>query len=374
MTSRIAVISPFLFRATRGVERFTVFLANALSAGGDRVEVFAWRVPQMIQWQDIHPAVRIRLVPYSRYYMSLVASVWYLFWLLLRRYDWLVLFFASHGELPPVRLASLLRKFRVLVIFQYPPEAAHHQYQAFRAYGIGRHGETFVSSSTFLTERVSALLEHPCTLVYNGVNTEWLAPSEELRSQARAKLGIGTEAPVALVVAAMEERKGIQWVVKAMPLVRARLPQATLLILGDGPLAPALRQQAASLELGSAVRFLGTTNELKPYYAAADVGMLLSRGEGMPLVLLEYLAMGLPVITSRHRPFDELVEERFGVLVDESDETAVANAMIGLLADAERRRCMSDCARTAAEDRYDWKVIGRQYCDLLHKDDPLPSR
>ncbi|HEX9005689.1 MAG TPA: glycosyltransferase family 4 protein, partial [Bacteroidota bacterium] len=345
---------------------------NALSAGGDRVEVFAWRVPQMIQWQDIHPAVRIRLVPYSRYLMRTAASVCYAFWLLARRYDWVVLFFASHGELPPVRLASLLRKFRVLVIFQYPPEVAQYQYARFQAFRVGRHGETFVSSSRFLAERVSAFFERPCKFVYNGVDTEWLAPSEELRSRARAKLGIGPEVPVVLVVAAMEERKGIQWVVKAMPLVRASLPQATLLILGDGPLLPSLREQAASLGLGSAVRFLGTTNDVKPIYAAADVGVLLSQGEGMGIALIEYLSMGLPVVASRHRPFDEIVQERFGIIVNETDDGAVAGALINLLADEKRRKCMGEQARAEAEGKYDAKIIGRQYRDLLHGSDPGP--
>ena len=367
MKYRIAILSPFLYRFTRGIERFTAFLANDLDARGEQVDIFTWRWAEPLAWTDIGRQIFIRFVPYIRYFRSTVAVLWYAWWLSVHRYDWVIVFFASHGEMQALRLASLVRRFRVLVVFQYPVDQVPFQYKQFKKSGVGPRWHSLVAPSAFIAAGVSEYFANPCNVIYNGANTGWLTPSSSLRYSKRLELGIEQHVPVLLIVAAMEERKGIQWAIRSMPRLRAKSPEAVLLVFGEGPFRPALTDLVEELDLQGGVRFLGVTNDLKPCYAAADVGVLLSHGEGMPLVLIDYLSMGLPVITSKHKPFDEIVGPEFGLMVDEQDEHAVAEAFFSLLSDPGRRRHMGECARAEAVGRYDLKVVGRHYYELLHR-------
>ena len=139
------------------------------------------------------------------------------------------------------------------------------------------------------------------TVLRNGVDLERFRPRD--RTAIRAKLGL--KGPVWLTVGNLVELKGVHLAIEAL----AGVPDATLLIAGNGPEEHKLRGLVERLGLGMRVRFLGTIPhaELCEYYNSADAMMLASSREGMPNVVLEAMACGTPVVATAVGGTPELI-------------------------------------------------------------------
>lgn len=133
--------------------------------------------------------------------------------------------------------------------------------------------------------------------------------------------------------------------------------QATL--VGDGPERPALEAMAGRLGLDDRVRFAGAlpADETLALYGDADVFCLPSFAEGLPVVLMEAMAAGVPVIASRTSGTPELVEDGVtGLLVEPGAPRDVANALTALAGDLELRRRLARAARERVEAEYDLRA------------------
>jgi glycosyltransferase involved in cell wall biosynthesis len=181
----------------------------------------------------------------------------------------------------------------------------------------------------------------------NGVDLELFVPQD--RAAARRELGLGTEGPVVLSVSSLVPLKGIELVIRAV----AALRDATLVVVGEGPEASALRRLADALHLSERVRFLAPMPQqrLAVVYNAADALVLASAREGCPSVLLEALACGTPVVATAVGGVPEIIREsRAGRLVAERTPEALACAIRDLLADPPA------CAAVRAyAERFDWR-------------------
>jgi teichuronic acid biosynthesis glycosyltransferase TuaC len=180
----------------------------------------------------------------------------------------------------------------------------------------------------------------------NGVDLELFAPGD--RAAARRALGLGVDGTVVLSVGELIPRKGHDLAVQAV----ARLPEATLVIVGEGPEADGLRRLARRLGSTKRIRFLGAIPQerLATIYNAADVLVLASTREGLPNVLLEALACGTPVVATAVWGTPEIVAApAAGRLVEERSPEALAGAIRGLLADPPARP-----ATRAYAERFGW--------------------
>jgi teichuronic acid biosynthesis glycosyltransferase TuaC len=180
----------------------------------------------------------------------------------------------------------------------------------------------------------------------NGVDLVHFQPRE--RSAARQRHGVAGQQPVLLSVGHLIERKGHDLVIEAL----ARLPDAILLIAGDGPERQALELLASRLGVTARVRFLGRVahGELAEIYSAADVLVLASSREGWANVLLEAMACGTPVAASNVWGTPEVVAEpEAGLLAPERTGEAFAATIARLLA------ALPDRAATRAyAERFSW--------------------
>ena len=150
--------------------------------------------------------------------------------------------------------------------------------------------------------------------------------------------------------------KGVRVLLDALAEVRRTRPGATLTLVGDGPERAGIEAHAAALELSEAVRFTGylTQDEVAAELAAADLFVLPSFAEGVPVVLMEAMATGLPVIATRIAGIPELVEEGVsGLLVPPGDAVALAAAIGELLADPDRRAAMGRAGRAKVAAEFD---------------------
>jgi glycosyltransferase involved in cell wall biosynthesis len=167
------------------------------------------------------------------------------------------------------------------------------------------------------------------------------------------------EKPRLLFVGRLSVQKNIPLLLQALDGVSERF-ETTL--VGDGDQGRVLRATADRLRLRN-VRFHGRADgaELRALYAGADVFVLPSEREGMPLVLLEALAAGLPIVATDIPGNRDVVRPgRTGLLVPPSDPARLRQALLEVTGDAQRYRRMSEAARASAA-RYSWTSVGAEF-------------
>ena len=153
------------------------------------------------------------------------------------------------------------------------------------------------------------------------------------RAGVRARLGVPSDARIVLTVGRMTEQKGYGYLLEAVPTLVTQEPRAHVLIVGTGPLAPRLRAQMRRLKLHGDVTFLGRRDDVPDLLAAADLFVLPSLFEGLPLVALEAMAAGLPVVGTRVCGTSEAVADGVtGRLVEPGNAMALAQAIVEVLA------------------------------------------
>ena len=151
----------------------------------------------------------------------------------------------------------------------------------------------------------------------------------------RAKLGIAPERKVLVHIGRVAHEKNIGFLLRMVLHLKASQPDILLIICGEGPAQPALQQQVQQLGLQAHVRFVGyleRNTELLDCYCAADVFVFASRTETQGLVLLEAMALGVPVVSTAVMGTIDIVAPQRGALQAEEDPADFA-AKVGLLLD-----------------------------------------
>jgi phosphatidylinositol alpha-1,6-mannosyltransferase len=168
--------------------------------------------------------------------------------------------------------------------------------------------------------------------------------------------------------------KGVDVLLTAWAEVRRKVPSATLTVAGDGPDRARLEDIARSLSIDNSVTFAGGVDdeELARLYRSAAVFALPAntttnppRGEGFGIVFVEAAAAGLPVVAGDAGPAPEVVDETLGVLVNPGDASAVADAIVRLLADDDLRRGMGEAGRERVGNRYSYELFRSRIASLL---------
>jgi glycosyltransferase involved in cell wall biosynthesis len=214
-----------------------------------------------------------------------------------------------------------------------------------------------------------AALGAPVERLPKGVDSDRFHPDGP---SARARLALDGKR-VVLAVARLVPIKNVQRLLDAMAIVRARLADAHLVVVGDGPESGILRQRAAALGIADAVTFAGYAPhaDTPDFYRAADVFALSSDFDNSPNAVLEAMAAGLPVVTTDVGGVRELVADRTGAaagaIVVASEPAAFAAALEQYLAapDAARTAGAHNRARAVAE--FSWRTSALRLLDVYHR-------
>lgn len=221
---------------------------------------------------------------------------------------------------------------------------------------IGDDADAITVVSRYTRGRVAAAFgpDAPLEPLPPGVDATAFRPDPVVRARLRRRYGLG-DAPVVTCVSRLVARKGQDQLVRALPLIRARIHGARLLLVGDGPDAARLRRLAAAQGVAEHVVFTGAVPaaDLPAHHAVGDVFALpcRTRGggldvEGLGIVLLEASAAGLPVVAGDSGGAPETVQEGVtGHVVGGRDLAALVDALAGLLADRDRAATMGAAAR-----------------------------
>lgn len=224
--------------------------------------------------------------------------------------------------------------------------------------GMLRRAQVRIANSRGLKARAEAAHGLDFEVVENGVDLDEFTPGAE---------GPVHDPAVVLFVSRLIERKGLQFLLPALATPQALGLGWRLMVVGDGPRRKALEGQARDLGLAGRVEWLGQVahEELPELYRRADVFVLPSLSEGMPNVVLEAMAAGLPVVATRVPGSEELVGEgENGLLVEPRDVAGLGEAVVRVLGEEELRRGMGRASRERAAG-YGWAALARRYVRLM---------
>lgn len=222
---------------------------------------------------------------------------------------------------------------------------------------VWRGASAVVANSAGLAKRAEAFLpEVDCRVVPNGVDAEAFVPARELNSNKSYTF---------LCVGRLSQEKGFRPVIRNVSRLNY---ESSLMVAGDGPLRNALLHLARDCGVADRVAMLGHCDrgDMPGVYANADCLVHFSTDEGMPNVVLEAMACGLPVIASSVAGSEDLVRHgETGILVQPGDEDALGSAMATLAADPERGKHMGRAGREFCVRLHSWESSAGQWLEIL---------
>jgi glycosyltransferase involved in cell wall biosynthesis len=226
------------------------------------------------------------------------------------------------------------------------------------------HDFVAVSESTADTARAHHEVDpRKLQVVLNGVDLNQFRPDSRARAAVRRELGIAANAWVIGTVGRQEREKDPELLVRAVgPLLDA---QTQAVLVGSGQLSGQLAQLVGASALPGSIHLLGSRRDVPQLLAAFDLFVLSSRTEGLPLVLLEAMATGLPVVSTAVGGIPAVVQQdRTGLLVSPSDEGALRAAIAALKQDPDRAKRMGEQGRLLAGQSYSFDAMARRYMQL----------
>jgi phosphatidylinositol alpha-1,6-mannosyltransferase len=207
-----------------------------------------------------------------------------------------------------------------------------------------------------------------------GIDVEHFSPQDS--SELRRELGLD-EKKVIVSVGRLVHRKGQDHLIESMPEILAKVPNAHLLIVGRGPYLEHLAKLVAVNKVENHVSFIGRVQyaELPRFICAGDVFAMPSRSrfaglevEGLGIVYLEASACGLPVVAgnSGGAP-DAVVEGITGLVVDGTNNTQIADAVITLLTNPQKCKEMGNAGQAWIKENWRWEIWSKRFNELLEE-------
>ena len=192
-------------------------------------------------------------------------------------------------------------------------------------------------------------------LLYNGVDLDRFKPLTGVRDDVRRKLGIAKNAVVVITVRRLVYKNGVDTLIDSAEIAIKKNPRLVFLVVGEGPDFVEVKAKIEQLGIGSNFRLTGfvSDEDLPLYYNAADFFVLPSKsGEGLPLVALEAMACGLPVVATNVGGISEIMTEDYGKIVPPDSPDALAEAVL----EFSRREvsALKNALRTMIAQKYSW--------------------
>jgi phosphatidyl-myo-inositol dimannoside synthase len=223
-----------------------------------------------------------------------------------------------------------------------------------------------------ITQSISENAAKSMVKIAPGIDTDHFSPQDAV--ELRAELGLAQK-KVIVSVGRLVHRKGQDVLIEAMPAIMKEIPDAHILMIGEGPYRSYLQNRAKALGIQDRVTFIGRIQyaDLPRYICVGDIFVMPSRSrlaglevEGLGIVYLEASACGLPVIAgnSGGAP-DAVLEGETGLVVDGTNKADVAAAVIELLLDAQRCKAMGLRGRQWIIQEWRWDIWAARFTQLL---------
>jgi glycosyltransferase involved in cell wall biosynthesis len=205
--------------------------------------------------------------------------------------------------------------------------------------------------------------EERIQVIHNAVDSLETAPARPA-AEVRSGLGLGREQRIVGVVGRLSREKGQRVFLRALETVVRRLPGLTALVIGDGPDRGFLEEFSRRNGLAGHVLFLGYQERVADFYQLLELLVLPSLSEGLPNSVLEAMSFGIPVLATSVGGVPEVIRNGNGVMVPPDDPSSLANEMIKLLDDEERRRAIGEQGKRSLHPKFSPTGRVQQIVDL----------
>jgi glycosyltransferase involved in cell wall biosynthesis len=207
-------------------------------------------------------------------------------------------------------------------------------------------------------------------VIHNGVDLERFKPLSGVKEEMRRKLGIPKDASVVLTVRRLVYKNGIDTLLESAEIAVKNNPKLVFVVVGKGPDFEEVKEKIVQLGMQRKFRLTGFVpdEELPLYYNVADLFALPSKsGEGLPLVALEAMASGLPVVATNVGGTSEVMSEDYGKLVPPNSPNSLAEAVLEF--SCKDLSVLTKDLRTMIEQKYSWdqnvEKLGKIYEELI---------
>lgn len=296
-----------------------------------------------------------------------------------------------------VRLWKLLRERKIDVIETYTPDsnilgllaarlagvsvrvASHHGYiEGAPSIASKIHGwminNDFAHRLVTVSQRVrrvameeEAIRPEKISVILNGIVPVTLEGSPStVRKQIHDEFGVRLDGYLMLSVGRVTVQKGHTYLLDAIPAVLNAFPDTVFIIAGDGHLRETLYEESVQLGIDGSTHFLGTRSDIPELLYAADVFVMPSLWEGLPLALLEAMSAGLPVVATKVEGVESIiVDGENGYMISPQDVDALSAALIKILEDAEARAHFGRRNKDLVEQEYTIDRMCERYEELF---------
>ncbi len=188
------------------------------------------------------------------------------------------------------------------------------------------------------------------TVIYNGINSAYFQTAEP-KAEIRRRLNLDESTPVIFASGNFRFAKGFDLLLQSMAELVDKFSQAgvvgnslpVLVITGEGVLQQSMAELAEQLGLADQVRFLGFRTDMPEILRAADLFVLSSRWEGCPMVVLESMGLGVPILATDVGGVPELIfHDQTGIIIPPGNSTTMSDGLYELLHDSERAACLAE--------------------------------
>jgi glycosyltransferase involved in cell wall biosynthesis len=197
---------------------------------------------------------------------------------------------------------------------------------------------------------------------YNGIDLKYFKPTQST-AEAKRQLGLDPSRTLVGNVGRLSEQKGQKYLIEAAAHVIQKHPNVDFVIIGSGPEEQNFREQIARLTLESRVNLVGYQPDPRTYIEAMDIATMPSLYEGFSISVLEFMAMGKPLIVSDHPSMCEAITDGVtGLIIRREDSIGLANAIHRLLEDPAHMATIGQAAAQYAQKEFS---ILRQADDMM---------
>jgi glycosyltransferase involved in cell wall biosynthesis len=372
----ILQVAPYYRPYPGGQERYVQSLSRALTEAGHRVTVITSDFPQKhprrfeedgIRVLRFRSVLRLFRNPFTPGMLFLPPDV--------RDYD-LIHAHNEHGFSSDIAviLKHLSRKPLVvtshgnLVYGSWLPDAACRLYEATIGKEVFQQADRITVATPSEKARIVAeagIAEKKIVVIPVGIDLRYWKSFLEKAKLPAALEKTDSGGKIILVATQLIRRKGIEYLIRAVPQIRKGYPDFRIVLAGSGDAENELKNLVSALRIEDTVLFLGRLDEeeLTAVYRRADVFVLPSIGEGQPTCILEAWMHAKPVVATEISGVVDYYRDA-AVLVPAADSPALAEGILKILRDPELARALGDKGKNLVESTFDWPIIVKQMLAL----------
>jgi glycosyltransferase involved in cell wall biosynthesis len=347
----VIIIGHFPPKHPYGTEIATYFMAEHLAHRGHVVHVIT-SLDEGLPEESFEKGFYIHRIPRSNIRIFTTLCFWRSIFTTIRKIQPDIVHAQSLMSGIPAMISKKILKIPYIVWGRGSDVYIPKGYIKLTSKTVIKNAETAIALNKDMKRAMQDIYNRDIVIVPNGINLSDYPDDPCLKDSATHRNGI-------LYVGRLSPVKGVEYLIRSMKHVHDEIPDAILILIGSGKEREQLTTLSIQLGIQNYVQFIGlvSRDKVRTFMQQADIFVLPSLSEGIPNVILEAMACGLPIIASRVGGIPDLITNgKNGYLVEAKDTSDLADKIILLLSDETLRKKISDNNRLHIK-KYSWENV-----------------